>query len=168
MNRPLSHFRHESAKTRVRVMPAEKLAGHSGVVLLTAAVIALLAISTLRSNGSTPADQRAEGRLQRIPFRSAKAVPVDRRPQYSNFNNRSHSAPQRAPKRAGQHGSECAGLRHRVAPSRVFSELQSSARRLVALDPMSKRLKRVLVAKRSPSRHRHHSAIPIGAGRGAI
>ena len=72
-----------------------------------------------------------------------------------------------APPARGRNGLECAGLRRRVAPSRVFSELQSSAERLVALDPMMKRLKRILVAKRSPSRSDQSSAIPIGLGRGA-
>ena len=64
-------------------------------------------------------------------------------------------------------GSECASQNRRVAPSRVFSELNRSAQRLVALDPIARRMRRILVAKRSPSRLDHSSAIPIGAGRGA-
>lgn len=71
-----------------------------------------------------------------------------------------------APRARRDNGLECASLRRRVAPSRVFSELQSSAERLVALDPMMKRLRRILVAKRSSPRSGHSSAIPAGSGEG--
>ena len=70
------------------------------------------------------------------------------------------------PARSISNGLECASLGRRVAPSRVFSELQSSTERLVALDPMMRRLKRILVAKRSPSGPDRRSAITVGAGRG--
>lgn len=84
-------------------------------------------------------------------------------------HNASHPAatPQGADGR-GENGFECTSLRSRVAPSRVFSELRSSVERLVALDPIARRQHRILVAKRSPSQSDLSSAIPIGAGRGAI
>lgn len=83
------------------------------------------------------------------------------------YRNASHPAARLRGYGRGENGSECASLRSRVAPSRVFSELQSSAKRLVALDPIARHMRRILVAKSSPTRPGQLSAIPIEVGRGA-
>ncbi len=133
----------------------------------TAAIVGVFVLACLAKPRQTLA---AEAGVQtsnpfQAPRSALQADAADSNTQQTK--NASRPAAARSVRGRCDNGSECASRNRRVAPSRVFSELKRSAQRLVALDPIARRMRRILVAKRSPSRLDHSSAIPIGAGRGA-